>query len=116
MRTSSRERGNKICHKTERGGMIFWMYFHQSLIAFHPNEGEGKKGSLDKSMEPLESFLSGDGNCLKISHSNIVRTQKAHLADSLSPWKCHPPHYAQKQIDAVLHWKLPLHNQIHAFL
>lgn len=26
------------------------------------------------------------------------------------------PHYAQKQIDAVLPWKLPLHNQIHAFL
>lgn len=118
MRTSSRERGdNKIYHKTERGGMIFWVYFHQRLIAFHPNEGEGKKGSLDKSMEPWESFLSGAENCLKISRLNIVRTQKAHLADSLSPWKCRrPPHYAQEQIDAVLHWKLPLHNQIHAFL
>lgn len=79
-------------------------------------ERRKKKGSLDKSMEPLESFLSGAGNCLKISHSNIVRTQRAHLADSLSPWKYRPPHYAQKQIDAVLHWKLPLHNQIHAFL
>ena len=66
--------------------MIFWVSFHQSLIASYPNEKEGKKkGSLDKSMEPLESFLYGAGNCLKISHSNIVRTQRAHLADSLSP-------------------------------
>lgn len=117
MRTSSRERGTaKFITRLKEGVWFSGCTFINDWLPFILMREKEKKGSLDKSMEPWESFLSGAGNCLKISRSNIVRTQKAHLADSLSPWKCRPPHYAQEQIVAVLHWKLPLHNQIHAFL